>query len=405
MNVFGLGLNGAGYKQYEFAMSNILEIKIHAYHLWSEISQRILTSLQPKHTQILISYGWEANALVNWDWDATRHVYIFEALHKVIAQTGLPYSMFHFCSGNVFISECYDNWRALTNQPNRLASVFHSYSDFFAKIMEVKSTRPFVDFYSMCKKKLKPKYFSCLNARPNTSRVNTLLNLYDHNLLDRGMCTFIFDAPLIQKIAENRPEVAALLPLSLEQQGNFVDYQQRGSSYWFRDEAMFYQVYANSYYDLVLETIHHLDIDATGYPTTDMIRSNFISTPGWTKNVFFTEKLVRNLFNKRPFLVCGGHHSLRVLHQLGFQTFNGLLFNESYDNISDPIERLNAVLSENLRVVTGHSLTDLHKIVYSTQMEKILEHNYQLAVKYSEMSSSQILLRNNLTNLRKKYIV
>jgi hypothetical protein len=369
--------------------SETLEITIHAGTVWSELANTIQAHLRPEHSRILLSFGWEAHMMVTWK--PQNDIFIFEALHHAIDQTGLPYNKFYFCQGNAFIAECYDRWCELTNQTQRVAGVFHHHSDFFAKFMETKRQLPNIDFYKLCRKKLKPKYFSSLNGRHSSARVNTLLHLYDHDLVDRGICTFIFMPDVVERIAAHRPDVAALLPMSLEPTGQFVNYRQPPDTYWFKNETVYYSVYANSYYDMVAETIHHLDIDLSCFPDTDRLSINHNPGPGWTHNAFFSEKLVRNICNKRPFLLIGGQHSLKALHRLGFLTFDGLLFNESYDSIADPIERLNAVLAENLRVVNTHSLEELHSIVYSSQMEHILEHNYQLAVQYSKQSAVDLL--------------
>jgi hypothetical protein len=96
----------------------------------------------------------------------------------------------------------------------------------------------------------------------------------------------------------------------------------------------------------------------------------------WWQEMFFTEKTFRSIFYKRPFLLFGSKHQLKVLQELGFKTFDNILFNESYDSIDDWEERLLAILTEVTRVCNTYSLNELHNLVYSESVKAVLEHNY-----------------------------
>lgn len=56
-----------------------------------------------------------------------------------------------------------------------------------------------------------------------------------------------------------------------------------------------------------------------------------------------TEKILRPIAVGKPFLLCSTPGSLDYLRSYGFKTFDGLI-DESYDQITDPVERLNAVI-------------------------------------------------------------
>lgn len=60
---------------------------------------------------------------------------------------------------------------------------------------------------------------------------------------------------------------------------------------------------------------------------------------------FFTEKILRPLASKRMFIVAGPCGLLAHLKDLGFKTF-GSFIDESYDSITDPSDRMLAVLEE-----------------------------------------------------------
>jgi len=377
--------------------SDILYVELHSAIEWFRLADYIKDSISQKHNKVLLSFGWEANMLV--DWERPDSIFIFDALHRVVEETGLPYDMFYFCNGNAFLEKCYKKWLIDTNQQNQIAGVFYHYSHFFNTIKNISlSDTPNKDWYNEQRYNIKPKYFSCLNNRASTSRINALFHLHDNKLLDKSISTFVFDPDTIHKLNHLRPDIAKILPMTLEEPGKFLRFDLVPDTFWFKTERIFFDTYSNSYYDLVNETIQHLNLETCVFPTETSVFPNFNIFPikqndcySWDHNVFITEKLIRNFFNKRPFLIVCGHQSLKVLHSLGFRTFDKILFDESYDNIVDPMERLGAVLEENLRIVNTYELQQLHNIIYSSEMESILNHNFNRAVEISNLSDYDLL--------------
>lgn len=60
---------------------------------------------------------------------------------------------------------------------------------------------------------------------------------------------------------------------------------------------------------------------------------------------YISEKVIRPISCKRPFIVVGAAHTLKLLQSLRFKTFSNII-NESYDDINDPEERLVSVINE-----------------------------------------------------------
>jgi hypothetical protein len=56
-----------------------------------------------------------------------------------------------------------------------------------------------------------------------------------------------------------------------------------------------------------------------------------------------TEKVFKPIAGNKPFILAGGYQNLQYLRQYGFETF-GNLWNESYDEIVDPTERIHAIV-------------------------------------------------------------
>jgi hypothetical protein len=83
------------------------------------------------------------------------------------------------------------------------------------------------------------------------------------------------------------------------------------------------QHYTDSYWHLVCET--HLDLEHSQL------------------GAFVTEKTWKPIANAQPFVILGTAGSLAYLKSLGYQTFNDVGIDESYDTIQDSTERFNAV--------------------------------------------------------------
>jgi len=91
------------------------------------------------------------------------------------------------------------------------------------------------------------------------------------------------------------------------------------------------------------------------------------------KTLHLTEKSLRAFVNKRPMLLLGPRHSLSYLKSYGFQTW-GDFWDESYDDIEDPWQRMEAVL-EIVKTLNAMSLDDMEKML--DKMKPILDHNFR----------------------------
>jgi hypothetical protein len=83
------------------------------------------------------------------------------------------------------------------------------------------------------------------------------------------------------------------------------------------------------------------DFDEHDYNSTDVevVLETLFDDP----RIHLTEKTLRPIACGQPFILCATHGSLEYLRAYGFQTFNQI-FDEGYDTIEDPVERLNAII-------------------------------------------------------------
>ena len=93
---------------------------------------------------------------------------------------------------------------------------------------------------------------------------------------------------------------------------------------------------------------------------------------------------MKPIMNFRPFVLLCVPGALQELKDLGFKTFSDW-WNEDYDQIVDPTQRLYAIL-DIVKWVCNQELDDLKQLM--EQMRPTLEHNYQHY--YNSLLSDQI---------------
>jgi hypothetical protein len=97
-----------------------------------------------------------------------------------------------------------------------------------------------------------------------------------------------------------------------------------------------------------------------------------------TETVFYhdklhlTEKIFKPIVAQRPFMLVAAPGNLAYLKSYGFQTFDQWI-DESYDNIQDPDQRLQAIVDQTQRLsaMSDSDLREMHQ-----EMQTVLEHNF-----------------------------
>ena len=94
----------------------------------------------------------------------------------------------------------------------------------------------------------------------------------------------------------------------------------------------------------------------------------------WDERTHLTEKIFKPIVAKQPFVLVGCAGNLKYLKSYGFKTFDRW-WDESYDEIQDPILRLQKIV-EIIDEVCAMSFEELHNIMQG--MKHVLDHNYEL---------------------------
>ena len=127
--------------------------------------------------------------------------------------------------------------------------------------------------------------------------------------------------------------------------------------------------YNDSAFDVVLETIFE------------------------TERIFLTEKILRPIACGKPFILLSSPGSLDYLKSYGFKTFSGV-FDESYDGIVDPEERMLAVINL-MKSISKSSMKTRQQIIRKSH--KIAKYNktYFFSAKFQRLILNE--LESNLT--------
>lgn len=176
--------------------------------------------------------------------------------------------------------------------------------------------------------KTKQKLFLNLNRRSRQHRYILLLKLYEMGLLDRCMISF------------------------LKEHMNDV--------HWLSELKTFCNIFNINLSDLQLNDLYKqlplvLDTDNFNrFPMEDDLFStaslydrtyiSLVSETNFESNIIhMTEKTIKPIVFKHPFIIVGPAGTLSKLKELGFKTFSDY-WNESYDNEYDPNLRMNMIL-------------------------------------------------------------
>ena len=112
----------------------------------------------------------------------------------------------------------------------------------------------------------------------------------------------------------------------------------------------------------------------------------------WETKDHLTEKIFKPIVAQQPFVLLGCANNLAYLKRYGFKTFDAW-WDESYDQITDPILRIQAVVKI-INNICNMSNQDLQDIL--NQMQHVLQHNYDLFYNPKFVSDAWRELTHNL---------
>lgn len=306
--------------------------------------------------------GWKE------DHCAVNQIDFFTLIHKHCSDLDFPPSKLNLWWGNTNCAELYEQWCQRNNPVEKFKSV--NYHPLWLGML-MDNTDDHSDNYEKGKTQFKGKYFTFLSGVPKHHRIKTINFLCENNLLNMIEWSWVSRYEVDQLNEHLDPRLIELIPKSFEGHVNIMDrptYRNPGNA--------FFDIYYNTYFDLVAETYYEHEYE-------------HIKKFDWWEPVFFSEKIWRSIYNKRPFMLLGQKNSLTELHKLGFKTFPHI-FDESYDSMEDD-KRIYHVLKQ----LTNFTLEKLQNKIYTRETELILEHNYKFAKELIEKSTKIYPANNN----------
>ena len=112
-----------------------------------------------------------------------------------------------------------------------------------------------------------------------------------------------------------------------------------------------------------------------------------------------TEKTVKNIFYKKPFLNFGAMHYNKFLVENGFELYDEL-FNYDFDNTKSNIKRITEYVVECKRIL-DIPLSELINLASSKTIQEKLNHNYDVADKLSKKLKINESIKRNRDRYKK----
>lgn len=135
------------------------------------------------------------------------------------------------------------------------------------------------------------------------------------------------------------------------------------------------QLPQTSFLQIVTETVYH-------YP-----------------NTFISEKTIKPILSKRPFVILGPKGSLNNLRSIGFKTFSSF-WDESYDTVDNPEQRLLAVV-DIVESICRKPIEDLQSLCVC--MSDVLNFNFQFYIDHFKNNELFKLEQSCIENLKPRY--
>ena len=269
----------------------------------------------------------------------------------MIKKYNIKTSNIYFISNDAKLGDNYDTWTAKYNIPKINIITLNRYLE------EAKPWVRDIDKFSIEDFKvdrIREKKFTCLNGAFREHRLILVSELFRSGLENDGYISYIVNTgynnqPPIESEIDNVDKdllkyymdiIVPNIPLTTElEKGMELIEPYISTSY-------VHEMYTNSYFNIVTETSY-----------------NWNSTSIIDNNIYLTEKTYRPIFGMQPFIMVSNPGVLKHLKDMGFKTFPEF-FDESYDEIENPTERMYTIINE-IKRICSLSLEELHDRYYN----------------------------------------
>ena len=277
----------------------------------------------------------------------------------MIKKYNIKTSNIYFISNDAKLGDNYDTWTEKYNIPKINIITLNRYLEEAKPWVRDIDKFPIEDFKV---DRIREKKFTCLNGAFREHRLILVSELFRSGLENDGYISYIVNTgynnqPPIESEIDNVDKdllkyymdiIVPNIPLTTElEKGMELIEPYISTSY-------VHEMYTNSYFNIVTETSY-----------------NWNSTSIIDNNIYLTEKTYRPIFGMQPFIMVSNPGVLKHLKDMGFKTFPEF-FDESYDEIENPTERMYTIINE-IKRICNLSNEQLHDRYYNI-FDK-LEHN------------------------------
>lgn len=278
-----------------------------------------------------------------------------DSCYKLIDDYNLPESQILLIADSHELVD-YISKKAIELGKDPIKYEYYSYGERLAqKLIHTITYEDIPTFKSpLCKPKLNKKFLN-LNRRKRPHRCLLLTLLYKKDLIKHGYVSF--DEININAYVARMKNYPSFTDILTEEQLKetlplVVDEYDHDINPWYSCPRPLFKFYQNSYFSVVTET--HGETEK--FP-------NFLS-----------EKTFKAISHKHPFLIVSTTGILKMLRQLGYKTFDGII-DERYDEVEDDVERLTMIANEIERLC---NLDETQLIEFKSKALEIVEYNYNV---------------------------
>ena len=269
----------------------------------------------------------------------------------MIKKYNIKTSNIYFISNDAKLGDNYDTWTEKYNIPKINIITLNRYLEEAKPWVRDIDKFPIEDFKV---DRIREKKFTCLNGAFREHRLILVSELFRSGLENDGYISYIVNTgynnqPPIESEIDNVDKdllkyymdiIVPNIPLTTElEKGMELIEPYISTSY-------VHEMYTNSYFNIVTETSY-----------------NWNSTSIIDNNIYLTEKTYRPIFGMQPFIMVSNPGVLKHLKDMGFKTFPEF-FDESYDEIENPTERMYTIINE-IKRICNLSNEQLHDRYYN----------------------------------------
>ena len=297
-----------------------------------------------------------------------------DVLYQCSQKYNLSPENFYYIDNNFLVETAIDNFRAKMGVKQFISTKTYPYFRYNPWFTDLKDTvghnnnLNFLLKYENNRSSFSKKFLS-LNRRSRDIRIQLFIYLFMNKAIRNNSylsCGFYLPSEQPESVIETyrKPEGENFILLGIKYKlEQFKDY-------------LYNKIDFSRNFVLDVD----LNINQANKLPTQLHLDSFMSIVGETlveKNeLFLSEKIFKPIYTFQPFVVLGNMHTLKVLRDMGFKTFDKW-WDESYDEIPNQHRRLEAIV----KLVEKINEWDYKKLLTTKkEMLEVLEHNYKVFI-------------------------